>query len=349
MAQQFDSLNDKTRRIETALKYTRGDMAKAKAMSSGQYQDIIVVKGKFFIPEQGKSGMLLAFFNVFDEYIAYIDTVQAGNDSIYKALRIFDDWKALYGDLVAYKDGSDSLNDPQFTDYMMSALVSNDVFPDVQEGNLDNLSRTVSDILRKYFRMENLQSQIELEDTNSLQLEGGGISYDVPGTAEEGESQPEEKAQKQMPLSDLEVKMKQIEEEANYVVDAKTIVSPVKGKFVNEINKGEKIMVLLTGKDPLTKKILTVLDAYGPDGQIRAIKGRLKDRIPMEKSGSVLYAYVAKGVLARVIEEENVKIQLEAPDLEELGKKDDNNRLVYLMAVLVGLIIVAGIILMQML
>ena len=108
-------------------------------------------------------------------------------------------------------------------------------------------------------------------------------------------------------------------------------------------------MVLLTGKDPLTRKILTVLDAYGPNGEIRAIKGRLKEKIPMDKSGSVLYALVAKGVLARIIEEENVKIQMEAPDLEAIGKKEESNRLMYLMAVLVGLIIVAGIILLQML
>lgn len=349
MAEQFDSLNDKTKKIEIALKYTRGDMAKAKAMSSGQYQDIITVKGKFIIPEQSKSGMFLVCFNIFDEYIAHVCSVETSNDSIYKSVRIFDDWKSLYNDLTAYSDGNDVVDDSAFNGYLLDSLISSDVFPDVQEGNLDSLSRTITDVLRKYFRVENLQAQIELEDTSSLQLEAGGISYDVPGAQAEETPAAEEKPQKQQPLNDLDLKMKQIEEEANYVVDAKTIVSPVKGKFVNDINKGEKIMVLLTGKDPLTRKILTVLDAYGPNGEIRAIKGRLKEKIPMEKSGSVLYALVAKGVLARIIEEENVKIQMEAPDLEAIGKKEENNRLMYLMAVLVGLIIVAGIILLQML
>jgi hypothetical protein len=73
MPEQYDSFNEKTKLIETSLKYTNGDMEKAKAMASGQYLDVVVVKVKFYLPKAGKSGLFLAFFNIFDEYISYID------------------------------------------------------------------------------------------------------------------------------------------------------------------------------------------------------------------------------------------------------------------------------------
>ncbi len=53
MAEQNDALNDTSKQIEIAKKYTRGDIVKAKDMVAGQYQDIMVVKGEFFVEKIG--------------------------------------------------------------------------------------------------------------------------------------------------------------------------------------------------------------------------------------------------------------------------------------------------------
>ncbi len=349
MSQQFESLNQKTKMIDVALKYTNGDMAKAKAMASGQYQDIVAIKGKFLFQESNKSGMFLSFFNVFDEFIAYINSSLSVNESIYKTVRIFDDWKSLFEDLVAYKEAPDNIDSSSFSDFLLDSFISHDVFPFVQDGNLDDLSRVVSESLKAFFKQDSVQSQIELETTNSLSLELGGISFDIPGSNEE----PQEKeTQEKIEVTEEDETINKIESEANYIVDGKIIVSPVKGKYINDITTGEKIMVLLTGRDPLTRKILTVLEGYSPEGEVKAIKGRLREKVPLEKGGYILYALVAKGVLAKIIEEENVKVQLE-PSEEKIkktkGDEESGNKAVYLMAVLVGLIILGGIILLQML
>ena len=46
MSKQYDNISEKARKIETALKFTSGDMEKAKMMASGKLQDVVVIKGK---------------------------------------------------------------------------------------------------------------------------------------------------------------------------------------------------------------------------------------------------------------------------------------------------------------
>jgi len=342
MSEQFDSLGEKTKQIEISLKYTNGDMEKAKAMASGQYLDSMAVKVKFYQQNIGKSGMLFAFFNTVNDYISYVDVVVVSNSSIYDKVRIFDDWRVLYADLAAYQQGGDSEEIPGIVDRIIDEMVKLDVFPDVQEGNLDNLSRSIQEILKGIFTADSIQCQVEIEPTSSLAMELGGVAQALPQAEEKAEEAPRE-AEK-IEESEFDRQIKEIEAEANYVVSGTSIVAPVKGKFINDVQIGEKIMVLLPGKDPVSRKILSVMNAVDADGKISPIKGRLKAIIPLEKSGNVLYALVAKGVLAKLIEEENVKIRLETSESDNNNKPADS-RMIFVMAALVALIIIAGIIL----
>jgi len=64
----------------------------------------------------------------------------------------------------------------------------------------------------------------------------------------------------------------------------------------------------------------------------------------------MLYAVVAKGVLAKIFEEENVKLLL-GQSTEEIQSESPGieNKIIYIMAIAVGLIILCGIILFQLL
>src|SRR4030042_5909335 len=96
MAEQYDSLKDVTKQIQIAKKYTRGDIGKAKDMVAGQYQDIIVVKGKFLVEKKGLSGLFLAFFNYIQEYIANVTAIISSKPALFDKSRIFDDWISLH-------------------------------------------------------------------------------------------------------------------------------------------------------------------------------------------------------------------------------------------------------------
>lgn len=344
MSEQYDSLNEKTRLIEMSLKYVEGDMEKAKAMVAGQYLDNVAVKGKFFLQQTGKSGMFFAFFNVYDEYISFVDATLVANDSIYEKVRIFDDWKILYADMNAYKQGGDSVDMGNLPDMLIDGMVDRDVFPYVQESNLDELTKNVQLILRQILDDDQVQCQVEIEPTSSLSMELGGVPLVTPQSAE-----PQKEGGKAIPAEETEFDrtIREIEEEANFVVEGTSIVAPVKGKYINDIAVGEKVMVLLPGKDPVSRKILSVLNAVDSDGRISPIKGRIKEKVPMEKSGYVVYALVAKGVLAKLVEEENVKIRME--EGEETAATESDNKVLYIITALFILIIIAGIVLLNML
>lgn len=345
MSEQFDSLNEKTRLIEMSMKYVDGDMEKAKAMAAGQYLDNVAVKAKFFMQQSGKSGMFFAFFNIFDEYISYVESVVVQNDSIYEKVRIFDDWKSLFSDMNAYKQGGDFLDMNNLPDLLIDGMVERDIFPYVQESNLDELTRNIQLILKQVLEEMNVQCQVEIEPTSSLAMELGGIPLVTPHGSEAAQ---EETSAPDIPEeTEFERRIRTIEEEANFVVEGTSIVAPVKGKYINDIQVGEKLMVLLPGKDPVSRKILSVLHAVDSDGRISPIKGRVKEKVSMEKSGYILYALVAKGVLARLTEEENVKIRMETG--EETAAPEKESKIIYLMIFLLLLIIIAGIVLFTLL
>lgn len=340
MAEQSDSLGEKTRLVDIAMKYTRGDILKAKEMASGQYLDIMVVKGKFHVEKKRISGVFLAFFNYIQEYIANVSSIISSQHIMFERTRVFDDWKTLYKDMVAYREGSDMMDSQNFNYFLIDSFVRYDVFPDVQEKNLDDLTNTVRDVIAKSFNVDIVKCQIDLEPASSLAMVQMDIPIEVPGA--EPAATPE--------IIQEDDRIAKIESEAKFIVEGKGVVAPIRGKNVNELVAGDKIRVILPGKDMVSEKIMRLLNAYDSEGGRLPITGRLKEKIPIDKGGYILYAFVAKGVLARIYEEENVKLLTEQP-VEEIKSETSqfDNRMIYIMGIVVGLIILCGIILFQLL
>ena len=338
--EQYDSLNEKTKMVDVAMKYTRGDIVKAKEMAGGQYLDVIVVKGKFLVEKKGLSGMFMAYFNYIHEYIAHCSSIISSKPTLYEKMRVFDDWKSLNKDLLAFREGSDIVDSQNFTYYLTDSFVGYDVFPDVQEKNLTDLTGTVNEIIAKSFNVDSVKCQLELESTSSLAMDLAGIRIDVPGGGQKEISE----------IVKEDDRIVKVEGEAKYVIEGKAIVAPVKGKNVGDLIPGDKIMVALNGRDMVTEKILKMLNAFDSEGGRLPVPGRLKAKITLEKGGTMLYAVVAKGVLAKIFEEENVKLLLDQ-SLENIKSESSGfeNRIIYIMAVVVGLIILCGIILFQLL
>jgi hypothetical protein len=338
--EQYDSLNEKTKLVDVAMKYTRGDIVKAKEMAGGQYLDVIVVKGKFLIEKKGLSGMFMAYFNYIHEYIGHCSSIISSKTTLFEKMRVFDDWKSLNKDLLAFRQGADIIDSQNFTYYLTDSFVGYDVFPDVHEKNLADLTTTINEIIAKSFNVDVVKCQIELESTSSLAMDLAGIKIDTPGGATKEFSD----------ITQEDDRIVKVEKEAKFVIEGRAIVAPVKGKNVSDLIPGDKIMVVLNGRDLVSEKILKMLNAYDGEGGRLPVPGRLKAKIPLEKGGTMLYTVVAKGVLAKIFEEENVKILLDQ-SLEEVQAESIGieNRIIYIMGIIVGLIILCGIILFQLL
>jgi hypothetical protein len=346
MSEQFDSLGEKTKLVDISLRYTDGDIEKAKAMASGNYLDVSVIKAKFYNSDREESGLILAFFNSVNDYISNVSSVVNTNNSIFERVRIFDDWKSLFNNINAYRSGDDVAEYPGLNDFLMELFVTKDIFPYVAGKDINAISMIMTEGLKTSLESAKIQCQIDVGTTSSLAMDLAGVMIDVPGGAGDDIG-----ASLKVPVEATieDERISKIENEADYVVEGKVIVAPVKGKDITAVAVGEKIKILLTGDDVITQKVIAAMNASDESGGRYPINGRVKAKIPMEKSGYIIYALVAKGILAKIVEEENVKILVDRPIEETVTEKKGDNKLLFIMAIVVGLIITAGIILLTLL
>ncbi len=327
MATNQNNIGEKAKRIEISLKFTNGDMDKAKLMASGGLSDIITVKGKFVVVDQNKSGFFLAYFNIVGEYIAAVKSVVVSNDSVFTRVRIFDEWRAHYQDIQAYQKGDDSLDSEKLNSDLLGSFIREDVFPDVQKQNLDYLSSTLPEMIKKSFGSSNVKCQLDLEPASSLDLVLAGIEIMVPATEEEKTADsPESGAPDENPLPETpyEKKLAEIESRAQFIVEGSCVLSPVKGKLLSAIITGERIYVVLPSKDSVTQRILDAYKARDDEGNPLPVVGRVIEKIRNEAAkGYILYVLVAKGIYAKIVEEENMKIQTEVTAATEKKESDD--------------------------
>lgn len=327
MAANQNTIGEKAKRIEIALKFTKGDMEKAKQMASGAVSDITIVKGKFLVADQNLSGFFLAYFNIVDEYIAAVESVVVTNNSIFSRIRIFDDWKSHHKNILAYQKGDDKIDSEKLNSDLLGSFIKMDVFPDVQKQNLDYLSETLPDMIKASFGSSSVKCQLDLEQTNSVEIVSMNIDVMVP-EPEEGtpETAPAEGPADAKPLAETPFgrKLAEIESKAQFIVEGCCVLSPVRGKQLTDIIPGERLYVVLPSKDSVSQKILDAYKARNSDGAPLPVLGRIVEKIPNETAkGYILYVLVAKGIYAKIIEEENVKIQTELTAATTKIEKDE--------------------------
>ncbi|RPI95778.1 MAG: hypothetical protein EHM32_04900 [Spirochaetales bacterium] len=329
----MEALDEQARLFNIAIKHTGGDMEKARLMVAGQYDDVTVIKGKFSLPSTGAYGIFLIFLNIATRRLASVNSLVLPDSGYTDRARIYDHWKLFNADFrsAVRSSGENSTGSFEFSNHLADSLEGYDIYETVHAWDLDTASDVVAEIVEKYYRAEPPQCQIEMEKTSSLALEIEGVQIEGADDARRGA------------VSGEDSRLAEIERQAQYVVPGKVIVSPVRGKYINDVRPGENIRVLLTAKDTISVKVAKLLNAYTEEAEILPIKGRVKEKVSQGKFGYIIYALVAKNVMAKIIEEENVKIEMDAATLEEPVDRGES-RLVLYLALLLGLVVLTLII-----
>ena len=225
---------------------------------------------------------------------------------------------------MAYESGPDALDSSKLNQDILDSFIRTDIFPDVQSMNLDYLAVSIQDMIKTSLESEKIKTQIELEKTSSMDIALAGIDVMIPSSEEEEAEKSEDKTpEKKAPQTELEKKLDEIESKASFIVEAKCVLSPVKGKYINEIASGEKIHVVLPGKDELSEKIIDAYKARDHEGKPLPVAGKVMEKVYIEGGGVILYVIVAKGIYAKIVEEDNVKIQTEITQSKKTEKKTE--------------------------
>lgn len=336
---EYDFLNDKTKLINSALRFTKGDVEKAKQMISGQFNDAVAVKGKFSIGDE-IFGIFLIFCNNQTNSIMNANTLLSASRSLNEKMRVNDNWKSFYINFKNYVNidkGEKSLLDSyEFTNHLIESLAGYEAYTDINSHNIEVVTEIITEIIYKFNDLGQISCQIDFEDTNSLQIDIEGIPLDIRDSSSASDS-GEEPA-----VSTTEKTLDSIESQADYVIDGKVIVSPVKGKYINDIKIGEKIKVIpVNASDEISVRVAKTLKAYSEDGEFLPIKARVKAMVPMDGGGFMIYGVVLKNILIRILEEENVKIEVHTPKSEVKPVSTESSLVVYI-SLLIGLIIIAA-------
>jgi hypothetical protein len=338
---QKDTFSEKSRLLDIALKYTNGDMERAKLMVAGQYNDVKIIKGKFDIENVKVFGIFLVFVNVPNNYIMNITTLLMQNDNVIQKASIFDSWKTFYSDLADFtqSETDNALPSYDFNLHLSESLENYDIYSAIEQDNLEDLTDMIKDIISKFYSVNVIVCKLSLDAASSLNLELSNVPVEEPGTFTETH-EPEK-------VEDVQTdKLTEIESRTDYVISGRVIISPIKGKYINDIKTGDKIKVLLTGNDNVSRNVAKTLNAMSEEDEILPITIRITEKIPMEKKGYYIYGLAAKNVLVRIVEEENVKIETEQAQkatktLKSEKTKSDSKMIIYLV-LMFGLLFLAA-------
>lgn len=305
-ASHFESFTERSKLIDTALKYTDGDIERAKLMVSGQFNDARIIKGKFEIVKKRIFGIFYIFINTSKTYIMNINAFILSDDNNISKVSIFDGWKTFYADFdeLIRKRGEDALPSVDFVKHMSNSINNFNLYTIVENHNLDSLTETMIEIINKFYTTTGTHCQVDVDVSNSLTIDMSGVPLEIAGQLPDDDIQNIDGAASK--------KISEIESKFDYVINGRVIISPIKGKFIRDIKIGEKIKVILTGNDNVTRKVAKTFNAITQDEEILPVNVRVTEKFPMEKSGYYIYGLVAKNVLVRIIEEENVKIETDS-------------------------------------
>jgi hypothetical protein len=325
-------------RFQAALGFTGGDGEKAKQMISGDYLDVRVIKGKYSIHSIGHYGNYMVFVNIATNAFLNISLISYSDKSFFEDFNPIISWKEYYKTCERIAGATSMLDVADLIPHLIASLEGYDITADLRAQDEANASATVSDILSRFYSSNTVENILHIDATSSLELQDERIPVkQVEIKKEQAEAAPADTRP-------------EIEKKAAFVVEAKAIISPLKGKIVNDLMKGDMIVLLLVNRDGASIKIAEALGALDEERNFLPMKGRLVEKVPVEKIGYYLYCAIAKNALAKIPEEGNVQIEIadDTPkktveEVEKQNKASDKNMMMYV-AMLIGLIILTAIV-----
>ncbi|MFH0977278.1 MAG: hypothetical protein V1874_15975 [Spirochaetota bacterium] len=307
-------------------------------MVSGLYNDVKIIKGKFDLSSK-TNGIFIIFLNLPNNYVMHINSIIFQNENSLLKASIFDSWKTFWSDLIGFeeKDGDNLVSSIEFIKYVTGAFDNDDIYSHLGSDNLEKLTEMINGIIAKFYLDSRVNCKLSIDSSNSLTLVQADIPLEEPGNADNKDNIDKLD-------TELSKKIAEIESKAEHVLNGRIIISPIKGKHISDVKIGEKIKILLTGNDKINKQVAKSLKALSEENEILPINMRITEKFPMEKKGYYIYGLIAKNILVRIIEEEDVKIETDT--IQKIAKSaktektnSDNKTILYIV-LLTGILLI---------
>lgn len=312
----YDSLSEQARKLDIASYYTHGDFERAKSMVSGAYQDMYVLKGRF--SSSSMYGAFILFFNKIYNQIAHFYSIVSQSYAV-GDIKTNQGWKNFEKEIESARNeqNHDDVLGNQLYDALSSFLTVNlsggenkgsELCRLIEQDEAIAVNHLLQKVIVDKIGYQNVSISIDYEPISSLDMETDSISSKklTPNDLkkEEPKEEPAEAKQKSAdPLQEKEVKLQ---------FNGGLVLSPIKGKDVSQLEVGDRIKISIIDKNPKVIDLAKAFDAYTEEGKFKPISGRIISIDHSQKNGYKIFAIVAKGIYARIEEEEeNIKVAMD--------------------------------------
>ncbi|MDA3899374.1 MAG: hypothetical protein PF637_02510 [Spirochaetes bacterium] len=324
---------DSANKMILALKLAGNDADKARRLVSGDLKDVRVVYGKFSIEAAEIYGLFQLFFHLEDENLLHVALLTFSDQAEYDKVKLTDNWKLFFTVLSQLQQTPSLTDSDDFLTLLTDSIDGYQLVYDVVDNDQEHITETLTEIIEKSYGLPGAECTIDFSDLSTLEMVDLGIPLKLAS------DQKQEVAQERP----------EIEKLAAHTVEGALIIAPVRGTYINDIKIGDIIKVSLISHDDISKKIITALNAYDTNNNFLPIRGRVKEITPLQSGGFRIYCLIAKNILARIIEEENIKAEMWDFSKVTKGKGDNSFRHLGLIALLSLVVIIALVVLVVLL
>lgn len=307
----YSSLGDQAKKIDIALHYVSGDMEKAKKMVANSYQDMVAMKGKF--SSSSLYGSFLLFFNKYYGTLEHALFVVSPDYQL-ESMNNREDWKIFEKEIMTVRNaGSASRVNNDFSDKFQKGFTltfGKEIGRLIDKNDTTQIMYLFQRFMQESTELKRIEVDIELQKTSSLQMELDSVTSkkitlkkkDEDEAKNSSGSLPSESDEPQVGINGVKL-----------ILSGALVLSPIKGKHISLINSGDKIMISIIDSAPQAVEIAKAFNAYDAEQKrIDPLPGRVKSVNYVDGVGYKIFAIIAKGIIAKIVEEEgNIKVALD--------------------------------------
>ena len=305
------------KKLKLATDLCSGNVDMAKKLLSGEFKDSLAIKGRFKDEGDSSFGLFLIIINQLSVSRLYNSAIVADYASVFDT-KPFVDWKTFLAKIskeLEYDNYNKNLTNN------LSALANKNVnqknikkiFDLVRVNDILQLTTFFEKIVGKSINKDTVNVTVDFEQISSIEI-GEKLGISLIDTISEAKSANENHEK----LEKLIQEIKTLENEfKGRIVKAKTEVSPIKGKYIHEIKRGDQIYVIINDNSQLAISIAKQKGVYSV-GKMGAFPAPIIVNAKT-KNGYMMYVGPVEDAIFKISEKPGIKLNVVGYEKDKNG------------------------------
>jgi len=336
-------LKEMTEKIDKILKYTGNNIELARKVARGELKDICIIKGKVNFPKKQEQIVYLIYLNKIKKSLIDISAVYNAKEM---PTPIGDSWKIFYFKINDCFDRNDFIDDKvkkvfQVLQKELDGGLIHHILQLTEKKDIDEISLLFHKMISFSFNEKDFISNIHFEDETSIEYENTVKSKPLADENEisfESFDQPDDHLS---PADQINAFRDHLSLEKNILVKGEYILSPIKGKFLSEVKRGDQVAIKVSAL-PESTEVIKQLDLRDSNGKIKAVYGKVVF-IKKLDFGFKAFIKIAPFVIIETRTEPEVKVEAILEDSTE-SLSMNKGKWKFIVFVAIAALITAGIV-----